>query len=299
MKKIFICYRRETESDFASRLAEDLQAEFGRGSVYFDKRSNVPGTPWPKKIQDEIEAADTFLLVIGPEWLRLQDEASGRRKIDVKSDWVRQELLLFLSRRDVLPVAPRYLVPVLVDDAAFPKDEHLDGALKRIAGLEYIRIRNTGAKSDFLLVKSFLLKRQYRPLSPPPAVTPIVGRLPAQLGDDELGRLQEELPEWRLEEREKPGSPGDAIVELYRLYEFGDYEEAWRFMTAVEERCVRRLNHHPRWQNTYNRVEVWLTTFNIGHKPSRRDARLARCIEDLWRTDRSTVRSPDAVARRP
>ncbi|WP_052389716.1 4a-hydroxytetrahydrobiopterin dehydratase [Belnapia moabensis] len=128
-------------------------------------------------------------------------------------------------------------------------------------------------------------------------MTPIVGRLPSQLGDSELEKLLQELPGWRLEERDKPGLPSDVIVELYRLYEFGDYEEAWRFMTAVDERCIRRLNHHPRWQNTYNRVEVWLTTFNIGHKPSRRDVRLAKCIEELWSVARNAGRSPDAGAR--
>jgi 4a-hydroxytetrahydrobiopterin dehydratase len=290
MRKAFICYRRETESDFARRLAEYLRTEFGKESAYFDRTSNVPGKPWPSKIKEEISLADTFLLVIGPDWLRMQDANSGRRKIDIKSDWVRQELVSFLSLEP--STTARFLVPVLVGDAAFPKEDHLDGALKRIADLEYIKLQDTGSRNDFLPLRSVLLKRQYRPLSPPPAVTPVLGRLPTQLSDADQSRFVEEHPDWRIEEREKPGAPGDLIQELYRMYEFANYEDAWKFMTAVDEQCIRRLHHHPRWQNTYNRVELWLTTFNIGHKPSRRDARLANCVEEVWRAAQATSSSP-------
>src|SRR3954470_14010245 len=59
--------------------------------------SAIPGTLWPKKIKEELQRVDTFLLVIGPNWLQLQDEISGRRRIDVSSDWVRREIILFLS----------------------------------------------------------------------------------------------------------------------------------------------------------------------------------------------------------
>lgn len=70
--------------------------------------------------------------------------------------------------------------------------------------------------------------------------------------------------------------------ELYRVFEFTSYDNAWKFMTLVDEKGIRPFNHHPRWQNTYNRVEVWLCTFNIGHKPSKKDLRLAGIMEDIW-----------------
>jgi hypothetical protein len=38
----------------------------------------------------------------------------------------------------------------------------------------------------------------------------------------------EEHPDWRIEEREKPGAPGDLIQEHYRMYEFANYGEAWK-----------------------------------------------------------------------
>jgi pterin-4a-carbinolamine dehydratase len=63
------------------------------------------------------------------------------------------------------------------------------------------------------------------------------------------------------------------------MYEFSTYEMAWRFMIRVDELAIRPYNHHPRWQNTFNRIEFWLCTFNIGHKPSKRDLRLARILE--------------------
>ena len=57
---------------------------------------------------------------------------------------------------------------------------------------------------------------------------------------------------------------------------------AWRFMQRVSEIGIQPHNHHPRWQNNYNRLEVWLSTSNSGHKPTKRDVRLARVFEETW-----------------
>jgi pterin-4a-carbinolamine dehydratase len=162
------------------------------------------------------------------------------------------------------------------------KKEYLDGLLQRIPDCQAIRIFNTGKKLDFTPLRKFLIQNQFRPLSPPPVVTPIYGALPKQLTEQHEADFLSKHRKWRIVEREKPGAPEDSIRELYRLYEFPSHEHAWDFMAAIEERCIKKINHHPRLQNTFNRVEVWLSTFNVGHKPTKRDIRLAECIENTW-----------------
>ena len=44
---------------------------------------------WPDSIKDSLLHADLMLLIIGPHWLCVQDEQSGRRRIDMETDGVR------------------------------------------------------------------------------------------------------------------------------------------------------------------------------------------------------------------
>jgi 4a-hydroxytetrahydrobiopterin dehydratase len=89
---------------------------------------------------------------------------------------------------------------------------------------------------------------------------------------DEAARagLAEALPGWRLAEGR------DAIRRGFR---FRDFSEAWGFMARVAL-LAEAQDHHPEWSNTYNRVEILLTTHDAGGL-SERDLRLARAISAL------------------
>lgn len=39
------------------------------------------------------------------------------------------------------------------------------------------------------------------------------------------------------------------------------------------------MDHHPTWTNTYDRVEVWLSTHDAGHRPTAKDVALARYLD--------------------
>ena len=66
---------------------------------------------------------------------------------------------------------------------------------------------------------------------------------------------------------------------LRREFEFEDFAGAFGFMAAVAV-AAERLNHHPDWSNSYNRVSISLTSHDVGGL-SERDFRLARRIDAL------------------
>jgi ribonuclease HI/pterin-4a-carbinolamine dehydratase len=50
---------------------------------------------------------------------------------------------------------------------------------------------------------------------------------------------------------------------LYKEFKFKDFQEAFSFMQAVAAEAEAR-QHHPRWQNEWNRVRIWLSTHDAG-----------------------------------
>ena len=67
---------------------------------------------------------------------------------------------------------------------------------------------------------------------------------------------------------------------LYRKFEFKDFSEAFAFMTRVAM-IAEKMNHHPRWTNVWNTVEVWLNTHDAGNIVTEKDRKLAQKIDEL------------------
>ncbi len=68
--------------------------------------------------------------------------------------------------------------------------------------------------------------------------------------------------------------------ELYRKFQFRDFSEAFAFMTRVAF-LAEQQNHHPRWSNVWNTVEVWLSTHEAGNIVTEKDQKLAKAIDAL------------------
>lgn len=68
---------------------------------------------------------------------------------------------------------------------------------------------------------------------------------------------------------------------LYRKFCFQDFRQAFAFMSQVAE-IAERDQHHPRWTNEWNQVEIWLQTHDAGHKVTEKDYRLAQSIDAIW-----------------
>lgn len=67
---------------------------------------------------------------------------------------------------------------------------------------------------------------------------------------------------------------------LYRQFMFKHFDEAFAFMTKVAA-IAQKLNHHPTWTNTYNKVEIWLNTHDAGDVVTDKDKELAGEIDKL------------------
>ncbi|MFL2787872.1 MAG: 4a-hydroxytetrahydrobiopterin dehydratase [Paracoccaceae bacterium] len=64
-----------------------------------------------------------------------------------------------------------------------------------------------------------------------------------------------------------------------KTYKFKSFNEAFAFMTGVSL-YAEKLNHHPEWFNVYSRVDVVLTTHDLGGL-SQLDVKLAKHMDSL------------------
>lgn len=67
---------------------------------------------------------------------------------------------------------------------------------------------------------------------------------------------------------------------LKKTFEFKDFTEAFGFMTKVAI-IAEKMNHHPTWQNTWNKVSFELNTHDAGDVVTDKDRKLADAIDAL------------------
>jgi 4a-hydroxytetrahydrobiopterin dehydratase len=68
---------------------------------------------------------------------------------------------------------------------------------------------------------------------------------------------------------------------LLKTFTFASFEEAMQFMQNATP-FISKTDHHPTWSNTYNRVEVKLTTHDAGNKVTEKDRKLAAYLDNLY-----------------
>ena len=67
---------------------------------------------------------------------------------------------------------------------------------------------------------------------------------------------------------------------LYRKLQFKDFSEAFSFMTRVAL-IAEKMDHHPKWTNGWNTIEIWLSTHDAGDIVTDKDRKLAAAIDRL------------------
>jgi 4a-hydroxytetrahydrobiopterin dehydratase len=88
------------------------------------------------------------------------------------------------------------------------------------------------------------------------------------LSDEELAAALRALPGWRYE------AAGRAIRRDFR---FADFGAAFAFMTRSAI-AAEKADHHPDWSNSWNKVEVALSTHSAGGVTGK-DIALAKAME--------------------
>jgi 4a-hydroxytetrahydrobiopterin dehydratase len=69
---------------------------------------------------------------------------------------------------------------------------------------------------------------------------------------------------------------------LYKKFVFKNFNEAFGFMTNVAL-MAEKADHHPTWTNTWNTVEIWLSTHDTGNTVTQKDKDLAEAIDSIFR----------------
>ena len=63
-----------------------------------------------------------------------------------------------------------------------------------------------------------------------------------------------------------------------KIFKFSDFKQAFSFMTMIALKA-EQMDHHPEWENVYNKVKITLTTHDVGGL-SKLDLDLAIYIDD-------------------
>ena len=76
----------------------------------------------------------------------------------------------------------------------------------------------------------------------------------------------------------KNGSTGACFLE--KEFVFDDFVEAFAFMTRVAF-LAEKSQHHPDWNNVYNKVVIRLSSHDEGDVVTQKDYDLALAIDDI------------------
>jgi hypothetical protein len=133
--KIFVCYRHEDSWAYAGWLVDALARQFGKDRV-FRGIDSQRGVDFRDQADEAIDSCAVLLAVIGPKWLRVQDE-SGRRRIDHPRDLVALEIATAL-KRDIR------VIPVLVGGVRMPRESDLPELLAELAYRTAIELSDAG-----------------------------------------------------------------------------------------------------------------------------------------------------------
>ncbi len=91
------------------------------------------------------------------------------------------------------------------------------------------------------------------------------------LKKNQLDYFIEKNPSWRIENNT-----------IKKEFKFNDFIDAFGFMSKVAL-LSEKMDHHPDWQNTYNKVKINLTTHDKGGITTN-DIKLAEYIDKLINT---------------
>ena len=135
MFEIFVSYRTADARFGAAAIYELLANRFGQERIFLDNQSIPPGSLYPQRLRDALEAMRVLLVLIGPQWLIPDHRSPESPLIHRENDWVRREIRRAFDR-DV-PV-----VPVLLDGSRLPDPDTLPDDVRQLVRCQTMEIRH-------------------------------------------------------------------------------------------------------------------------------------------------------------
>ena len=136
--KIFISYRRADSTYLVGRLKDRLLSAFGDQSVFRDLDDIPAGVDFRTVLEEETNACNVMLVIIGPQWAGITDSYGNRRLFNT-DDFTRIEVETGLKRLDEHRIV---VIPVLVMDASMPSAQELPESLSQLTYQNAIPVRN-------------------------------------------------------------------------------------------------------------------------------------------------------------
>jgi len=91
--------------------------------------------------------------------------------------------------------------------------------------------------------------------------------------------------------------------QLYKEFEFKNFRQAFKFMTVVAD-IAEAQQHHPRWENEWNKVRIWLSTHEAGNTITNKDRNLSELIDKAFNrleqahyVDENTTPEPEEIGK--
>jgi pterin-4a-carbinolamine dehydratase len=282
--KIFISYRR-SNAFVTDHIHHQLVSKFVPSSIFLDTADIEPGERFPERIKGAVQQALIVLVVIGPDWISMQDPRTYRRRLELPEDWVRQEVELALAGSGVV-------IPILVEGATMPTVEQLPPSLVGLVERNAVTLSEQHFRIDAEKLineigaqlgaerMSRLLKESGNPYPPEGPYRP------SELEQSQLQEMLKSLPQWRLVVSELDDDPrfstGYKRIEIVRDFRFESFIDAIEFMRQAAA-MIDSFGHHPRWSNVFKTVTVGYSTFEAGHRPTDRDHKSAEMLDRLYR----------------
>jgi pterin-4a-carbinolamine dehydratase len=286
---IFISYRRDDDALRAALLDRMISGAFNEPSKppkvrVFRDTSQRLGVTWPEEVREHCSSADVVLVVIGPKWLEARDQFS-RRRLDQPDDWVRQEIEL--ARNSTV-------IPIAFGGARIPPPEALPESIAYLSDKQGWEVREEAVDFD---LQPVLLEIEHHLPGPRvrdsvedtkagnllPYPDPPLKIKPAPMTEEDINlAVREVLQDWKVAESPLPEDPHQVRIELRRTFLFRSFRDVLAFMAEVGD-FADKANHHPRWENVYSTLRVYLTTWDIGHRISQLDLQLAQYFDQAYR----------------
>ncbi|MEQ1743789.1 MAG: SUMF1/EgtB/PvdO family nonheme iron enzyme [Saprospiraceae bacterium] len=154
---IFISYRNADAYSEARQLYTDLANRYGEDAVFWDKKRLESGDDWPAELEANVRLAAVLLVLLKDEAKWLGVERLGGRRLDNAGDWVRREIETALADKN------KRIVPLLVDGAGLPTEEHLPKEIHELLAKQGRKIATDKWDSDLAALFADLEKHGFQP----------------------------------------------------------------------------------------------------------------------------------------